>query len=68
LFEGKEQQRKVGENYRELAKGPLGASANTVVVDGDRAPEAVHAEISKIVGSLLRTGKALSRNKGVASS
>ena len=58
LFEGKDQQRKVGENYRALAKGPLGASANTVVVDGDRAPEAVHAEITKIVGSLLRTGKA----------
>ncbi len=68
LFEGKEQQRKVCENYRALAKGPLGASANTVVVDGDRAPDAVHAEIAKIVGGLLRTGKAPSRNKGAGPS
>jgi dTMP kinase len=64
LFEGLEQQEKVGENYRALARGPHGAEANTVVVNGDRDPEEVHVEITGIVAGLREPGGAPSRNQG----
>jgi dTMP kinase len=64
LFEGLEQQEKVGENYRALAKGPHGTAANTVVVNGDRDPEEVHVEITGIVAGLREHGGAPSRKQG----
>lgn len=67
LFEEPMQQKRVGENYRALARGPLGAAANTVVVNGDRDPESVHQEITGIVGGLLRGEKVSPRSQGACS-
>src|SRR5262245_35829678 len=64
LFEGLQEQEEVGRNYRALARGPHGAAANTVVVNGDRDPEEVHVEITGIVAGLLEHGGAPSRNQG----
>jgi hypothetical protein len=58
----------VGARYRALAAGPHGAAMNTIVVDGDRPPAAVHADVKKAVARLLdiagdRAGKKGARSR-----
>jgi dTMP kinase len=66
LFEERDVQERVADRYRTLASGRHGAAMNTMIVDGNRTPAAVHADIKRIVGRLLGPSGPASRRRGDA--